>query len=108
MTLKGLLGTGIAFIFKKRVAGAVVGASCKPTRRLRVGVCGVCGVVGRAGGIGRSSIRTSVIGARQYLAVTIALDLAALLALVIALAYSFVFGSPLEVGRRGHLRSSAG
>jgi hypothetical protein len=33
----------------------------------------------------------------------IALDLAALLALIIASAYSFVFRSPLEVGRRGHL-----
>ena len=82
-----------------------MGASCKPAGGLRAGVRGVAG---RVGGIGRSSIGTSVIGARQYLAMATALDLAALLALIIASACSFVFGSPLEVGRRGHLRSSAG
>jgi len=87
------------------VAGAVVRASCRSGERLQTGVCGV---VGRIGGVGRSSIRTSIIGARQHLAVAIALDLAALLALIIASAYSFVLGSPLEVGRRGHIRSSAG
>jgi hypothetical protein len=105
LILKGLLGTGIASIFKKRVAGAVIGASYKPTGGLRARVRGV---IGRIGGIGRSSIRISVIGARQHLAIAIALDLAALLALIIASACSFVFRSPLEVRRRGHLRSSAG
>ena len=84
------------------MASIVVRASCRSGERLRTGVRRV------AGSIGRSSIRTSVTRARQYLAVAIALNLAALLALVIASAYSFVFRSPLEVGRRGHVRSSAG
>ena len=92
-------------ILEKQVAGVVVRASCRAGERLRTGVRRV---VGRVGGIGRSSIRTSIIGARQHLAVAIALNLAALLALIIASACSFVLGSPLEVGRRGHLRSSAG
>ena len=105
MALKGFLGIGTPTILEKQVAGTVARASCRSGERLRTGVCRV---VGRVRGIGRSSIRTSVIGARQYLAVATALDLAALLALIIASAYSFVLGGPLEVGRRGHLRSSAG
>jgi hypothetical protein len=101
LTLKGFLGTVAPSILEKRVAGAVVGASCGSGERLRTGVRGV------AGSIRRSSIGTSVLGARQHLAVATALDLSALLALIIASACSFVFGGPLRVGRRGHLRSSA-
>ncbi len=83
------------------MASAVVRASCGSGERLRTGVRRV------AGSIGRSSIRTSVLGARQHLAVATALNLSALLALIIVSAYSFIFGGLLRVGRRGHLRLSA-
>jgi hypothetical protein len=65
-------------------------------------------VRGVVGYIRCSSIRTSIIGARQHLAIATALDLAALLSLVIASTCSFVFGGPLRVRRKGQLQSSAG
>ena len=87
-------------LLEKRVARAVVGASYKLAKRLQTGVYRVAGSIRS---IGRSFIKASIIGARQHLAVAIAFDLATLLALIIASAYSFVFRGPLKVGQKGHL-----
>jgi hypothetical protein len=96
------------------VAGPVVGGACRSCGRSRTGVRGVVGcpsisesVTGVWGVAGCPSISESVTGALEHFAAATALDLAALLALVIASFCDFVFRA-LSTGRRGQLRSSAG
>ena len=90
------------------MAGPVVGGSCRSCGRSRTGVRGVvgCPSIG-VSVIGVSIIGVSIIGVLEHFAAATALDLAALLALVIASFCDFVFGA-LSTGRRGQLRSSAG
>lgn len=75
MSLKRTLEWLGIFVLKKQVARAVVGASCRPCVLLQTGVQGVAGC---------SSIGMSAIGVLQHFAAVTALDLAALLAIVIA------------------------
>jgi hypothetical protein len=82
------------------VAGLVVGGTCRSCGRSRTGVQGV-------GVVGSPSIGESVMGVLEHFAAATALDLAALLALVITSFCDFVFRA-LSAGRRGQLRSSAG
>jgi hypothetical protein len=96
------------------VAGPVVEGACGSSGRSRTRVRGVAGspsisesVTGVWGAAGCPSISESVTGVREHFAAAAALDLAALLALVITSFCDFVFEA-LSTRRRGQLWSSAG
>ena len=80
------------------MAGPVVGGTCRSCGHSQTGVWGVTGC---------PSICMSIRGVLEHFAAATALDLAALLALVITSFCDFVFGA-LSTGWRGQLRSSAG
>ena len=80
------------------MAGLVVEGTCRSCGRSRTGVRGVTG---------GPSIGVSVRGVLEHFAAATALDLAALLALVIISFCDFVFRA-LSTGWRGQLQLSAG
>ena len=79
------------------MVGLVVGGACRSCRRLQTRVWGV---------VGCPSISKSITRVLEHFTAIAALDLAALLALVITSFCNFVFKA-LSVGWRGQLRLSA-